>query len=207
MLVDSSGKESYPDYWRIKDKYGWGVANKSVHYANLALSMANNYAYSHGLDSTWNNEADAYRHFMWNAMLTRHVGYYEARFITNLHEYMAMEDYGWLDDSTRFTTYNSPWVYGRMNQEMFMDLWNNQVGRELANNSDFSHMNGDELFEMALQNGWLVTDASNTFEFLGISDCISDFNDYTVDVAWNQDTGNIIVYKDGAEYVTLKIGE
>ena len=78
-----------------------------------------------------------------------------------------------------------------MNQKMFMDLWNNQVGRELANNSDFSHISGDEFFEMALQNGWLVTDASNTFEFLGISDCISDFNDYTVDVAWNQDTGNI----------------
>ena len=64
---------------------------------------------------------------------------------------------------TRFTTYNSLWVYGRMNQKMFMNLWNNQVGRELANNSDFSHMRGDELFEMALQNGWLVTDASNTF--------------------------------------------
>ena len=86
MRVDPSGKESYPDYWRIKDKYGWGVANKSVHYANLALSMANNYAYSHGLDYIWNNEADVYRHFMWNAMLTRQVGYYEARFITNLHE-------------------------------------------------------------------------------------------------------------------------
>lgn len=50
-----------------------------------------------------------------------------------------------------------------MNQKMFMDLWNNQVGRELANNSDFSHISGDEFFEMALQNGWLVTDASNTF--------------------------------------------
>lgn len=80
------------------------------------------------------------------------------------------------------------------------------MGRELANNDDFSHMNGDELFEMALQNGWLITDASSTFEFLGISDCVSDINAYTVDVAWNQDTGNITVYKDGAEYVMLKIG-
>lgn len=205
-MVDPSGEESYPDYWRIKDKYGWEVATKSVNYARLALDMANNYAYDHGLNSTWNNEADAYRHFMWNAMLTRNVGYYETRFITNLHEYIGMEDYGWLDNSIRFTNYNSAWVYGRMNQETFMDLWNNQVGRELANNRNFSHMNGDELFEMALHNEWLITSADSVFQFLGISDCISNVNDYTVDVAWNQDTGNIIVYKDGVEYVMLKIG-
>lgn len=67
-------------------------------------------------------------------------------------------------------------------------------------------MNGAELFNMALENNWLITDADNVFKFLGIEDCVSNSQDYTVDVAWNQDTGNITVYKDGKQYVTLKIG-
>ena len=106
----------------------------------------------------------------------------------------------------RFTTLNSGWVYGRMNQEAFMDLWNNQVEREFANNSLFSCMNGDELFQMALENGWILTDASSVFDHLGITYLVSNLEDYTVDVAWNLDTGNVTVYGYGNPVVTLKIG-
>lgn len=45
-----------------------------------------------GLDGVWNNKADAYRHFIWNAQMARNskIGYYGARNIANWHEFDAM---------------------------------------------------------------------------------------------------------------------
>lgn len=203
---DPSGQNTIREFKKVKEKYSADIAFQAYDYSNLSIRMANNYAYKHGLDSAWNNEADAYRHFMWNAMMTRHIGYYEAKFISNIHEYESMSDDGWIDNTLRISPENSVWFYGSMNQEILMDLWNNQVGRELANNACYSDMNGDQLFRIALENNWLITDANNVFQFLGIQDCISDQKQYIVDVAWNTETNNIIVYKDGKPSVELKIG-
>lgn len=108
------------------------------------------------------------------------IGYYNARNITNRYEYESMQDNNWLSTNSDGFDYqrDNTTIRGRMNQEMFMDLWNNQVGRELANKS---------------------------YDFLGITDYIVDPQNYTVDAEWNLTTGNITVKKDG-KYVTLKIG-
>ncbi len=86
-----------------------------------------------------------------------------------------------------------------------MDLWNNQVGRELANNAAFKNMTEDELFDFAEKHNLLIIDANKTYDFLGITDFITDASNYTVDVEWNLTTGNVTVKKDG-KAVQLKIG-
>lgn len=86
-----------------------------------------------------------------------------------------------------------------------MDLWNNQVGRELAHNSSFKHMSEDELFNFAYEHGLLITDANETYEFLGISDYITDMDNWAVDTEWNLSSGNI-TFKNGDKEVTLRIG-
>ena len=86
-------------------------------------------------------------------------------------------------------------------------MWNNQVGRELANNADFKHMSYDELFKMALDNNWLITDANQAFSFLGIESYITDQDAYTVDVLWDTETGNITVYKDCLLYSSVEFYE
>ena len=197
---------SMDDFNYANNRWGFWTTMWLNGIANECLSAAEEYAKNKGLSSTWNNEADAYRHFLWNARLTREFGYYEARDITNQHEYNSLADNNWLGGPLSYLTIYSPQlIAAKMNQESFMDLWNNQVGRELANNADFKHMSYDELFKMALDNNWLITDANQAFSFLGIESYITDQDAYTVDVLWDTETGNITVYKDD-QMVTLKIG-
>ena len=61
-----------------------------------------------------------------------------------------------------------------MNQETFMDLWNNQVGRELANNKNFSNLSEDELFDFTDKYNLIISDANNVYDYLGISDYITN---------------------------------
>ncbi len=157
----------------------------------------------------WNNKADAYRHFLWNAKMTRNknVGYYNSRNIANRHEYAAMMDKDWIAGGSEGFDYlkDNAVIKGKMNQENLMDLWNNQVGRELANNAAFKNMTEDELFDFAEKHNLLIIDANKTYDFLGITDFITDASNYTVDVEWNLTTGNVTVKKDG-KAVQLKIG-
>ncbi|MBR5236914.1 MAG: hypothetical protein IKW06_06065 [Clostridia bacterium] len=92
-----------------------------------------------------------------------------------------------------------------MNQAMLMDLWNNQVGRELANNKDFKDMSYKQLFDMAVKEDYLITNASLVYDKLGITGFIIKDNDWAVNVEWNMDTGNITFIKD-EQRITLKIG-
>lgn len=43
------------------------------------------------------------------------------------------------------------------------------------------------------------------YNFLGITDYITDWENYAVDTEWDLTTGNVKVKKDG-KYVELKIG-
>lgn len=198
------------------DKGAWSLFNlgkdvteKAFEHTNSSGIAANQKEKEWNLDSTWNNKADAYRHFIWNAKMTRDsdIGYYNARNITNRYEYENMQENNWLSPKSDGFDYkrDNTTIKGRMNQEMFMDLWNNQVGRELANNKEFKNLGIDELFEFADKHGLLITDANKTYDFLGITDYIVDPQNYTVDVEWNLTTGNIKVMK-GHKSVTLKIG-
>ena len=157
----------------------------------------------------WNNKADAYRHFIWNANMTRdsRIGYYIARNITNHYEYEMMQENNWLSNDSDPFNYmkDNTIIKGKMNQENFMDLWNNQVGRELANNKAFADKSTEELFNFAIDNKLLITDANKVYEFLGITEYASNDSSYSVDVEWNLANGNVTVKKNGKS-VTLKIG-
>ncbi|MBQ7974748.1 MAG: hypothetical protein IJ300_03575 [Clostridia bacterium] len=214
-FVGSIGEKiQVADYWAEKGKWtaenlGISAAVKAGNHSNDSGVEAAEKAEQWNLDSTWNNKADAYRHFIWNAKMTRDsdIGYYNARNITNRYEYENMQDNNWLSSNSNGFDYqkDNTIIKGRMNQEMFMDLWNNQVGRELANNKEFKSLDTDELFDFADKYGLLITDANKTYDFLGITDYIVDPQNHTVDVEWNLTTGNIKVMK-GRKSVTLKIG-
>lgn len=177
---------------------------KESAYINAALKMR-----LWGLDTDNNNVVDAYRHFIWNAMMTRDkdVGYYNARNITNRYEYEELISKNWVDVRSNPYDYkkDNTKIRCRMNQPMLMDIWNNQVARELANNSVFKDMNVDELFKMALEYGWLITDATQVYDFLGITEYIMDPKDYYVNAEWDLTTNNIVFKKNGM-WVELKIG-
>lgn len=186
---------------------GAEVATRAYIYYKDASSAAERKAKIWGLDSDWNTKADAYRHFIWNANMTRDtgVGYYQTRNIVNRYEYENMDEWNWLDPNSRNFDYlkDNTIIKGKMNQENLMDLWNNQVGRALANNKEFTHLNVDELFSFAQEHNLLINDANNVYSFLGITDYIKE--GYLVDVEWNLTTGNVTV-KNGKKSVTLKIG-
>ena len=211
-IVDSGTdwfKDRYKRFDWIEDNMGMKVAISAGKDGNDSLKQAEKKAKEWGLDGVWNNKADAYRHFIWNVKLTRNdnVGYYNSRNITNNHEYDFMKEKGWISKDSEDFNYlkDNTKIRGRMNQENFMDLWNNQVGRELANNKEFKNMSEEELFDFAINNKLLITDANTVYDFLGITDYIVDLSTYTVDVEWDLTTGNITVFKDNKS-VTLKIG-
>lgn len=197
---DPSGM-SWSDFIYANKRWGFRKTVQINNIANECLSSAETFAINNNINGTWNNKADAYRHFLWNARLTREFGYYEARDITNMYEYHAIKDRGWLNSQK--TGGNTSIVSCKMNQENFMDLWNNQVGRELANNATFKHMSYDQLFDMAVGNNWIITNVNGTYSFLGISEYADTYNN--VNVYWDMNTGNIIVYKNQKK-VELKIG-
>ena len=188
---------------------GPSITNRAHELSKIAGTEAVELAKELGLDSTTNNAADAYRHFAWNARMTRDskIGYYPARNATNRYEYEGMLEKNWISKDSQGFDYlkDNTIITGKMNQDILMDLWNNQVGRELANNKRFKRMTTRELFDMAYENNWLITDANYAYDYLGIKDFITDPVNYTVNVKWNLTTGNITFYND-KKSVTLRIG-
>lgn len=107
---------------------------------------------------TWDNEADAYRHFLWNARMTRELGRTVAAKIANRHEVVT-----W--DSKRV---NGGIVYF-VNLSSLMDMYNNAVGREYAENNP----NEDyvKLFSRAaFIDGALILELSFVQDAFGLSD-------------------------------------
>lgn len=176
--------DMYNEYKWVEDNLGKNIAKKAYTYGDDSLSKAEQKMNEWGLKSTWNNKADAYRHFIWNAQMTRDtdVGYYHARNVTNKHEYETMYKNNWINLNSGGFDYlkDNTIIKGKMNQECIMDLWNNQVGRELANNNAFSDKSVEELFDFAQDYGLLINDAATVYEKLGITDYIVNQNEYTV---------------------------
>jgi RHS repeat-associated protein len=123
---------------------GWVIAND-------ARERALDYAKQHNLTVTWDNEADAYRHFIWNAEMTRQIGLEEAAFIATNHEAAFITVIGQYEGVFG----NAPVL--EIQLSTLMDLWNNKVGRNMANNSVLTSKSTDELFELALKSNALIT--------------------------------------------------
>ena len=201
--IDTTGL-TWDEFQWATDLYGVNVAMKAFKISEDARKAGETYAKAMGYTQSWDNKADAWRHFLWNARMTREIGYSEAKVLANNHELKGVMDLNWVDNSTKFQTAGSVRTYTKMNQAVLMDLWNNQVGRELANNVDFKDKSYNELWEYAVQNNLIIQNAEDVYKFLGIESYINT-DDWTVDVGWDMDSGNVTVTKDGKS-VTLKIG-
>ena len=127
---------------------------------------------------TWNNIADAYRHFVWNVEMVRTAGIDVAIAASNAHEINSK-----MNNRRVVGVYNPrdirqvyPYIRLRMNRDTLMDLWNNRVGIELAARSDFAHKTYDELFLYALANNMLITNAYQVNERFGLHEDLFNYS-------------------------------
>ena len=205
MLVDPSGNVSLTtltEAQRLGERYGYGTVIKVNDAQSRARKNSDNWAGRVGA-GTWDNEFDAMRHFQWNAVMTREIGYQVAIVASYNHEIYSLNDLGFLRN---WDGNFGGVVRTRMNQSTLMDLWNNVMGRQFAADPRFSHMNYDELFLYAANNGYLILNAEKTYEILGITDYIQT-SDWTVGVDLDLRNGTITVMKEGLPDITLRIGK
>lgn len=58
----------------------------------------------------------------------------------------------------------------------------------------------------ALYHNMLITDATKTYEFYGITEYITDDKNWLVDIEWNTNDNTIIVEKEGMKDLKLLLG-
>lgn len=108
-----------------------------------------------GSHSTWNNEADAFKHAYMQWYLSYYHGLPTAKLLGDFHE---------------FETWNGP------ENERNMDFWNNSVGREIAQKMkkipEFINKSPEEISDIAsriiyekMQNGELITSPDDMRKF------------------------------------------
>lgn len=226
-FVDKTGKaqtaiKSTKEFNFLTQYYDWYIPYRGAILSEAAKSMAIDYADRNGFYTerreftgpaggniwhkdyqTWDNEVDAYRHFTWNVLMTRELDYYAAAMVANTHELMEQDRNGWIDADT--VGYAQSLVRTKMNQPTLMDLWNNAVGRSLGDNANYKQLSSEQLFNHAKNNNMLILDATNVYSFLGVESYINTA-DWTVDVIWDWNTGNVTFMKEGLPDITLKIG-
>jgi hypothetical protein len=193
------------DTFDIVNEYGingvFRVKDAADRARNNVITKAKAWGYidAKGNPVTWDNRADAMRHFQWNAVMTREAGWDIAKYAANRHEINGAKDVG------LFREENDGIVRMRVGQATLMDLWNNSVGRTLAKDEDLRNMNYDELFYYAENNNLLILDAHNAFEFYGVTDYV-DWSTYTVGIKYNTGAETITFMKDSLPEITLKVG-
>ncbi|MCK4259622.1 MAG: hypothetical protein KAX49_11630 [Halanaerobiales bacterium] len=144
-------------YMNLRDGLKPKELQKAYEIANECREAGVKYAKDHNLrDSkgnliTWDNEADAYRHYTWNAKMTRELGKDKAEIIATNHEKAATRYRGGYDKKTK--TYN----YSDTSK---MDLHNNKVGRDMASDPRNKNKSADELFDEALKSKKVRTSPS-----------------------------------------------
>lgn len=123
--------------------------------ANAARDKGVEYARNKGWgNKTWDNEADAYRHFRWNADMVRSLGSDKANTIATNHERANwLMDHGAIPGQSM--TFDIP-------LSSLMDMHNNRVGREMASDPELGQRTPDELFNKALESGKLITTPDQT---------------------------------------------
>ena len=219
MYVDPSGRvglfTTIREFFRVRSYQDTKTATTSFSASNRAKKMANQYAIDNGMYNvvtgytehgfsvtykepiTWDNSADALRHMIWNSIMAREIGTKEAITISNIHEQEALKTEGWI------TNESSSVIVTKMNQPTLMDLWNNYTGAVLANVK--KELDYNELFEYAINNNMLFTDATSVYEKLGITAYINEA-DWTVNVTWYVSARTITLSKENMPDKTLVIG-
>ena len=205
IRIDPAGL-SFDELWWTNAKYDISIAWKANELSNQAIEAAQEYAKATGLTYNEPNKSDAWRHFLWNAKMVREIGFEESEFVGNNHEFKSMID---LDQSyVEPTNYGAPSIVtGRLNQQTIMDLWNNQVGRVLADRRDLKNKNYNELWIYANKHNMIIESAEHVYEFLGLDDSYIIAEDWSVNMVWDTETGNIaFINRDASKSVILKIG-
>jgi hypothetical protein len=114
-------------------------------YGTLDNLMRELNEYGELITRTWGNEADALRHFAWNAANARVMSVDQAIATSNAHEINSLINDGW-----NLTDILPPGIIAaKLSRGDLMDLWNNRVGIELGSRSDLSHKCLHELFMYA----------------------------------------------------------
>ena len=135
MFYDPSGKaysgNKYVETIAEALKSGYATSIRSLWKGNEIGDWAREYAIkyaeirgfrtSNGEIKTWDNEADALRHFSWNAKMTREIGIRDAEIIAFNHENVTWETEDCKDGFVAKLTFSS-----------LMDLHNNKMGRLYA---------------------------------------------------------------------------
>lgn len=129
--------------------------------ANECLEAAERYARMKRLDSVVDNEADAYRHFTWNAKMTQQLGWEQADIIASNHEQFDwIKNHGAKFNENGVATFEIPLA-------SLMDIHNNDVGRRMAISKENINANPELLFQTALKNGNIITKLDQVPGFLG----------------------------------------
>ena len=174
---------------------------KGYMYSKRASDRAEKYAKNHIKQYTednklitWENEADAYRHFTWNYEMAEDIGYSQALKISSAHEISYLR----LHNLIRNT--NTGNVYDRkafMTPQMLMDVWNNLKGVNA-----YAEFKGKPsylfAFKELLKRGDLVFSKSQALEAYGFTQ-----DDVTIEIVGNEPISGVWVYfnyKDG--YIT-----
>jgi len=130
--------------------------------ANWATDIAEQHAMDLGLfhengdPNLWHNEADAMRHFLWNARMTRDFGRSQAASVADRYEMVTWSN----------TRLQGGIAY-RVSFASLMDMANNAVGREYA--SRYPDLSYDELFVRAWEDGSLITSLDGVPNLHGLS--------------------------------------
>ena len=189
----------------ITAKFGLGITNRVRKASNRARDNAVNKAKLWGLKNesgelvTWDNRADAMRHFQWNAIMMREIYHDVAKYVGDRHEINGAKNAGLFQEE------NSNTVRMRVGQASLMDLWNNSVGRTLGKDENLDHLNYDDLFYYAEASGLLITDATKAFEFYGITDYV-DWDTWTVGIVYDMGAETIKVMKEGLPDIVIQVG-
>jgi len=157
---------------------------------------------SRELPVTWDNEADAYRHFLWTFYMTMALDADAALTAGNAIELFGLYDFNMVNDIRR-TTNSQSVVSTRMNQPTIMDLWNNAVGRNMAESGDFE--SGHDAFIYALENGMLITDAHSVYSLFGLTPHL--VSDWSVNTVWFPDTDRIFVIREDGSVAVIRFGQ
>ena len=59
---------------------------------------------------------------------------------------------------------------GYFSASTLMDLHNNRIGQEMADNSQYSHLTPEQLYEHALKNRMLITDINDSFKVYNLDE-------------------------------------
>ena len=160
------------------------ISNRSMDRGE-AFARENN-LFNNGQLITWDNEADAYRHFYWTFNMSRDISFEISRFIGNTHEITGMLSSGTLISSF-FDFTDRGHVEAYFGLPEIMDLWNNSVGRRAGVNPANANRTYREIFDcfMNSNNNPLILSTDEVLERLGIDNNYLTGPGGTIRGTWN----------------------